>query len=153
MLNKCMFIGHLGSDPEIRKFSNGGSVCNLRLACTEKWKDRETGERKEKTEWISVDVFHEGLIGICEKYLRKGSKVYIEGKFTTRKWQDQSGNDRYSTSVALQGFDSKLIMLDGKSEGGSQRNDQGGGSQDGYGQGGSAMGDMGDEIPFAASVL
>jgi len=148
-LNRVMLIGNLGADPETRSFANGGKVCNLRLACTEKW--TKDGERKEKTEWVSVDVFQDGLIGVCEKYLRKGSKVYIEGKFTTRKWQDQSGNDRYSTSVALQGFDSKLIMLDGKpGGGGDERGQQGNG---GYGQGGSAMGDMDDSIPFAASVL
>ena len=155
MLNQCQFIGNLGRDPEIRTFQSGGKVCNLRLACSERWKDRETGERREKTEWISIAVFSEGLIRVCEQYLHKGSKIYVSGKMATRKWQDQSGNDRYSTEVVLQGFGSTLTMLDGKGEGGGQdRSGQssGGGydapqSQgDGYGAGGSAMDD--DSIPF-----
>jgi single-strand DNA-binding protein len=147
-LNRVTIIGNLGAAPETRSFQNGNKVCSLRVACSESWKDRETGERKEKTEWVSVDIFQDGLIGVCEKYLRKGSKVYIEGKFATRKWQDQNGNDRYSTSVVVQGFGGKLIMLDGKPEG------QSGGGYDsgnqGYGSGGNGMD---DEIPFAASVL
>lgn len=112
MLNQCQFIGNLGADPEIRSFQNGGRVCNLRLAVTEKWKDKNSGERKERTEWVSVAIFNDGLVGVAENYLRKGSKVFIQGKQQTRKWQDQSGNDRYSTECVLQGFDAKLIMLD-----------------------------------------
>lgn len=114
MLNQCQFIGNLGADPEIRTFQNGGKVANLRLACSEKWKDKNTGERKEKTEWISIAVFSDGLVRVCEQYLRKGSKIYISGKMATRKWQDQSGQDRYSTEIVLQGFGGTLTMLDGQ---------------------------------------
>ena len=114
MLNQCQFIGNLGRDPETRTFQNGSKVCNFRLAVSEHWKDKNTGERKEHTEWVSVAVFSEGLVRVCEQYLRKGSKVYISGKMKTRKWQDQSGADRYSTEVVLQGFDANLVMLDGK---------------------------------------
>jgi single-strand DNA-binding protein len=123
MLNSCNFIGNLGADPEVRTFQNGNKVCNLRLAVSETWKDKNTGERKEKTEWVSVAIFSEGLARVAEQYLGKGSKVYISGKLTTRKWQDQSGADRYSTEIVLQGFDAKLVMLDGKSEGGPHRDD------------------------------
>lgn len=123
MLNQCQFIGNLGADPEIRTFGSGAKVCNLRLACSEKWTDRATGERKERTEWVSVAIFSDGLIGVAEKYLRKGSKVFIQGKLQTRKWQDQSGADRYSTEVILQGFDAKLVMLDGAQSGGDRRDD------------------------------
>jgi single-strand DNA-binding protein len=112
MLNQCQFIGHLGADPESRSFQNGGKVCNFRLAVTEKWKDKN-GERQERTEWVSVAIFSEGLAGVAERYLRKGSKVFISGKLQTRKWQDQSGNDRYSTEVVLQGPNAILTMLDG----------------------------------------
>ena len=120
-LNKVMLIGNLGADPEVRSFQNGGKVCNLRIATSETWKDRNTGERKEKTEWHTVAIFSEGLVGVAEQYLRKGSKVYLEGALQTRKWQDQSGQDKYSTEVVLQGFNSNLTMLDGRgdSEGGS----------------------------------
>jgi len=142
MLNQCSFIGNLGRDPETRTFANGGKVCNLRIACTEKWKDKD-GNRQEKTDWIPVAIFQEGLIRVAEQYLRKGSKVYVSGKFTTRKWQDQSGADRYSTEIVLQGFGGTLVMLDGKQEGGNRdtRSQQ---SSGGYGGG-----DMGDDIPFA----
>ncbi|KIC19262.1 single-stranded DNA-binding protein [Leisingera sp. ANG-DT] len=133
-LNKVMLIGNLGRDPEVRSFQNGGKVCNLRIATSETWKDRNTGERREKTEWHSVAVFSEGLVRVCEQYLRKGSKVYIEGQLQTRKWQDQSGQDRYSTEVVLQGFGSTLTMLDGRGEGG------GGGGQGGGGYGGGNQG-------------
>jgi single-strand DNA-binding protein len=112
-LNKVCLIGALGADPEVRTFANGGKVCNLRLATSERWKDKTTGEQKEKTEWHTVSVFGDGLAGIAERFLRKGSKVYVEGKLATRKWQDQSGNDRYSTEVVLQGMGAQLIMLDG----------------------------------------
>jgi single-strand DNA-binding protein len=119
-INKVILIGNLGADPESRSFQNGGKVVNLRIATSEIWKDKNTGERKEKTEWHSVAIFNDGLAGVAERYLRKGSKVYIEGQLQTRKWQDQQGNDRYSTEVVLQGFNSVLVMLDG-SQGGSGR--------------------------------
>ncbi len=136
-LNKVMLIGNLGRDPEVRSFQNGGKVCNLRIATSENWKDRNTGERREKTEWHSVAVFSEGLVRVCEQYLRKGSKVYIEGQLQTRKWQDQSGQDRYSTEIVLQGFGSTLTMLDGRSGG------EGGGGFGGGGQGGGYGGGQG----------
>ncbi|MET0309719.1 MAG: single-stranded DNA-binding protein [Sphingomonas sp.] len=112
-VNKVILVGNLGRDPESRSFQNGGKVVNLRIATSESWKDRNSGERKEKTEWHSVAIFSEGLANVAERYLRKGSKVYLEGQLQTRKWQDQSGNDRYSTEIVLQGFDAKLVMLDG----------------------------------------
>lgn len=112
-VNKVILVGNLGADPEVRTFQNGGKVCNLRLATSQKWSDKATGERKERTEWHQVCVFSEGLVRVCEQYLKKGSKVYIEGQLQTRKWQDQSGNDRYSTEIVLQGFGSTLTMLDG----------------------------------------
>ena len=139
-LNKVTLIGNLGADPEVKTFSNGGKVCNLRIATSESWKDKNTGEKKEKTEWHTVAIFQEGLVGICERYLKKGSSVYLEGKLQTRKWQDQSGNDRYSTEVVLQGFDGKLVMLGGGSGGAS-----GGGDTGGQSQGGT---ETDDEIPF-----
>lgn len=165
-VNKVIIIGNLGRDPEVRTFQNGGKVCNLRIATSENWKDKSTGERREKTEWHSVAIFSEGLVQVAEKYLRKGSKVYIEGKLQTRKWQDQSGADRYSTEVVLQGFGSTLTMLDGRGEGGggesgggnSYGNDQGSygsgnGNQDsssnsGPASGGGGSGGFDDEIPF-----
>jgi len=171
-VNKVILIGNLGRDPEVRSFQNGGKVCNLRIATSETWKDRNTGERREKTEWHSVAIFQEGLVRIAEQYLRKGSKVYVEGKLQTRKWQDQSGQDRYSTEVVLQGFDGVLTMLDGRSGGGDGGGfggggggydqggggygggyDQGGGGNFGGGGGGNQGGptpsrDMDDEIPF-----
>ncbi|WP_339852482.1 single-stranded DNA-binding protein [Roseovarius nubinhibens] len=130
-VNKVILIGNLGRDPEVRTFQNGGKVCNLRIATSETWKDRNTGERRERTEWHSVAIFNEGLVRVAEQFLRKGSKVYIEGQLQTRKWQDQSGQDRYSTEVVLQGFGSTLTMLDGRGEGGGS-----GGSSGGYGGGG-----------------
>lgn len=150
-VNKVILIGNLGRDPEVRTFQNGGKVCNLRIATSETWKDRNTGERRERTEWHSVAIFQEGLVRVAEQYLRKGSKVYIEGQLQTRKWQDQSGADRYSTEVVLQGFGGTLVMLDGPSEGSGNR-DSGGhdqSDQGGYGAGGRPGGDMDDsEIPF-----
>lgn len=143
-LNKVMIIGNLGRDPEVRTFQNGGKVCNLRIATSETWKDRDTGERRERTEWHSVAVFTEGLVRVCEQYLRKGSKVYVEGQLQTRKWQDQSGQDRYSTEIVLQGFGGTLAMLDGRSESGGQS----GGGYDQGPQGGYGGGEMDDEIPF-----
>jgi single-strand DNA-binding protein len=169
-VNKVILIGNLGRDPEVRSFQNGGKVCNLRIATSETWKDRNTGERREKTEWHSVAIFQEGLVRVAEQYLRKGSKVYIEGQLQTRKWQDQSGADRYSTEVVLQGFGGTLVMLDGRSEGGGGGGGYGGGGQSGgygggggypddrdggYGGGGGGSqggggrsNDMDDEIPF-----
>jgi single-strand DNA-binding protein len=163
-LNKVMLIGNLGADPEIRTFGNGGKVCNLRIATSENWRDKNTGERREKTEWHTVAIFSEGLVRVCEQYLKKGSKVFVEGALQTRKWQDQSGNDRYSTEVVLQGFGSTLTMLDGRSGGDSSGGGYGGDQSGGYGggqsggsygggsQGGGtpppANNDMDDEIPF-----
>ncbi|WP_420567282.1 single-stranded DNA-binding protein [Thalassovita sp.] len=163
-VNKVILVGNLGRDPEVRQFQNGGKVCNLRIATSETWKDRNTGERRERTEWHSVAIFQEGLVRVAEQYLRKGSKVYIEGQLQTRKWQDQSGADRYTTEVVLQGFGGTLVMLDGRGEGGqgggggyASGGDQGGyggGDQGGYGggsQGGGGPargGDIDDEIPF-----
>ncbi len=145
-VNKVILIGNLGRDPEVRSFQNGGKVCNLRIATSETWKDRNTGERRERTEWHSVAIFQEGLVRIAEQYLRKGSKVYIEGKLQTRKWQDQSGQDRYSTEVVLQGFDGVLTMLDGPN---GDRDDTGSASSGSdYGLGGRPGDGMDDEIPF-----
>ena len=134
-VNKVILVGNLGRDPEVRTFQNGGKVCNLRIATSENWKDRNTGERREKTEWHSVAIFQEGLVRVAEQYLRKGSKVYIEGQLQTRKWQDQSGADRYSTEVVLQGFGGTLVMLDGRSGDGGGYGGGGGGGGD-YGAGG-----------------
>ena len=139
-LNKVMLIGNLGADPEIRSFQNGGKVANLRIATSETWKDRNTGERQERTEWHTVAIFSAGLVGVVERFLRKGSKVYIEGQLQTRKWQDQSGNDRYSTEVVLRGLNGTLTMLDG-AQGGSGGG--GGGGQRGGGYGGGGGGSYG----------
>ena len=150
-VNKVILLGNLGADVEIRTFGNGNKVANLRIATSERWKDKNSGEQKEKTEWHTVAVFSEGLVRVCEQYLKKGSSVYIEGKLQTRKWQDQSGNDRYSTEVVLQGFDSKLVMLGGGQGGGNQGDS--GGQGGGYGSGGgpNSGGNLDDEIPFAPS--
>ena len=168
-VNKVILIGNLGRDPEVRSFQNGGKVCNLRIATSETWKDRNTGERKEKTEWHSVAIFNEGLVRIAEQYLKKGSKVYIEGQLETRKWQDQSGQDKYSTEVVLRNYGGTLTMLDGRDSGGG--GGMGGGGGGGYddrdtggydqqGGGGGSYGggqpqgggggarDLDDEIPF-----
>ncbi|MFQ5437746.1 MAG: single-stranded DNA-binding protein [Paracoccaceae bacterium] len=136
-VNKVILIGNLGRDPEIRSFQNGGRVCNLRIATSERWRDKNSGENRERTEWHSVAIFQDGLVRVAEQYLRKGSTVYIEGKLQTRKWQDQSGNDRYSTEVVLQGFDGKMVMLGGRGGGGGDSfgGDQGGGSVQGSGGG------------------
>jgi single-strand DNA-binding protein len=119
-VNKVIILGNLGMDPEVRSFPNGGKVCNLRIATSENWKDRNTGERREKTEWHSVAIFSEPLVRIAEQYLKKGSKVYIEGQLETRKWQDQSGQDRYTTEVVLRPYTSTLTMLDSRGESSSQ---------------------------------
>ena len=113
-VNRVILLGHLGRDPEVRTFQNGGRVCNLSLATTETWKDRNTGERKERTEWHKVAVLNDALVGVCERYLRKGSKVYVEGQLETRKWQGQDGQDRYTTEVVLRPFRGELTMLDGR---------------------------------------
>jgi single-strand DNA-binding protein len=137
-LNKVQLIGALGADPEVRSFQNGGKVCNLRIATSESWKDKSTGERKERTEWHSVAITTDGLVNVAESYLRKGSKVFVEGQLRTRKWQDQSGNDRYSTEIVLQGYDAKLILLGGKQQDQQERVP---GSVD-------TPIDLDDEIPF-----
>ena len=169
-VNKVLLIGNLGRDPEVRSFSNGGKVCNLRIATSETWKDRSTGERKERVEWHSIAIHAEGLVGIAEKYLRKGSKVYVEGQLETRKWQDQSGQDRYTTEVVMRPYNGTLTLLDGRRDGdgsgsgGDYGGEQGAGSGGNGGSGGSGSGggssygsggrpgggdrDIVDEIPF-----
>ena len=170
-LNKVQLIGHLGADPEVRSFQSGDKVANLRIATSESWKDKNTGEKKEATEWHSVAIFGDGLVGVVERYTRKGSKVFIEGQLRTRKWQDQAGNDRYSTEVVLRPYAGQLILLDGANrdggQGGGQR-DQGGqnenwrqgGGQSGGGlkwddsnngpgrSGGGFKDELDDDIPF-----
>ena len=133
-VNKVILVGNLGKDPESKSFQNGGKVVNLRIATSESWKDRQSGERKEKTEWHQVAIFDERLADVAEKFLRKGSKVYLEGQIQTRKWQDQSGADRYTTEVVVPRFGGVLTMLDGP--GGGQGGGQGGGSQGGGSRGG-----------------
>ncbi|WP_010545859.1 single-stranded DNA-binding protein [Sphingomonas elodea] len=128
-VNKVILVGNLGRDPESRAFQNGGKVVELRIATSESWKDRNSGERKEKTEWHTVKIFSEGLANVAERYLRKGSKVYLEGQLQTRKWQDQSGADRYSTEIVLQGFNAQMVLLDGP--GGGQGGGMGGGRSGG----------------------
>ncbi|MDA0820716.1 MAG: single-stranded DNA-binding protein [Proteobacteria bacterium] len=142
-LNKVMLIGNLGADPEIRSFQNGGKVANLRIATSETWKDRNTAERQERTEWHTVAIFSEGLINVVENYLKKGSKVYVEGQLQTRKWQDQQGNDRYSTEVVLRGYNGTLTMLDGAGGGGGGNRSSGGGYGGGQGEGGFGAGNQG----------
>ena len=163
-VNKVILVGNLGRDPEVRSFPNGGKVCNLRIATSESWRDKATGERKERTEWHSVAIFSEPLARIAEQYLRKGSKVYIEGQLETRKWQDQSGQERYTTEVVLRPFRGELTLLDGRDSGGSggggggygggqgggggYGDPQGGGGGYGGGQGGGRSSLDDDEIPF-----
>lgn len=161
-VNKVILVGNLGADPEIRRTQDGRPIANLRIATSESWKDKNTGERREKTEWHRVVIFNEGLCRIVEQYLKKGAKVYLEGQLQTRKWQDKEGQDRYSTEVVLQGFNSQLTMLDsrGGGGGGGALEDSGGGGEFGSsgpmrerrpaaaGAGGGRRGDMDDEIPF-----
>ncbi|MEK6638479.1 MAG: single-stranded DNA-binding protein [Pseudomonadota bacterium] len=170
-VNKVILVGNLGKDPEIRSFQNGGKVCNFSIATSESWKDKNTGEKREKTDWHNVVIFNEGLVRVAEQYLRKGSKVYIEGQLQTRKWTDQSGADKYTTEVVLQNFNGTLVMLDGRGDGGgsgggsggmrnsgggsggSWGNDGGGSSGGNYGggskQGGGAFdSDLDDDVPF-----
>lgn len=155
-VNKVILVGNLGADPEVRSFQNGGQVCNLRIATSENWRDKQSGERRERTEWHNVVLRSDGLINVAQRYLRKGSKVYVEGQIQTRKWQDQSGQDRYTTEIVVGGFNGVLTMLDGRGEGGGSGGDFGGdrgGSQGGGGRdfGGGPSGGGGgldDEIPF-----
>ncbi len=167
-VNKVILVGNLGKDPESRTFQNGGKVVSFSVATSENWKDRTSGERKEKTEWHNVSIFSEGLAGVAERFLKKGSKVYLEGQLETRKWQDQSGNDRYSTDVVLRQFNSSMVLLDGRSEGGGGGGGNfggGGGYGDSsYGGGGGGGGgasrpqsrpqpaafdtDLDDDVPF-----
>ncbi|MFC6199850.1 single-stranded DNA-binding protein [Ponticaulis profundi] len=153
-VNKVILVGNLGRDPEIRQMNNGGSIANLSIATSESWRDRSSGERREKTEWHRVVIFSEGLVKIAEQYLRKGSKVYIEGQLETRKWTDQSGQEKYTTEVVLRNFNSALTMLDGRDGpsggGGGGRMESGG-----YGEPRQMEGprqdfsqDLDDEIPF-----
>ena len=159
-VNKVILVGNVGNDPEIRSFNNGAKVANFSLATSENWRDKQSGERKEKTEWHRVAIFNDGLVNIVEKYIKKGSKLYIEGKLQTRKWTDRDGNDKYTTEVVLQGYGGNLTMLDGRnSEGGGNRG--GGYNQDSvaYGNQGQSRSastqegptenfDLDDEIPF-----
>lgn len=157
-LNKVMLIGNLGADPEIRRTQDGRPIANLRVATSETWRDKQSGERKEKTEWHRVVIFNEGLCKIAEQYLRKGSKVYLEGALQTRKWTDQQGQEKYSTEVVLQGFNSLLKMLDGRNDRGGSRDDdsddrgsRGSSQQRSAGNSGGGYrrnADMDDEIPF-----
>ena len=156
-VNKVILIGNLGRDPEIRTFQNGGKVCNFSIATSENWKDRNTGERQERTQWHNIAIFSEPISNVAEQYLKKGSKVYIEGQLETRKWQDQSGNDRYSTEVVLRPYGGSLTMLDSRSDGSMlqssqetspefQSNQQSGlGNRPSENEG---IGDLDDEIPF-----
>lgn len=155
-VNKVILVGNVGQDPEVRQFQNGGQVCSFSLATSENWKDKNTGERRERTEWHRVSIFNEGLVRVVQNYVKKGSKLYIEGQLETRKWQDRDGNDRYTTEVVLRGYGGNLTMLDSRGEGGGGRAvgyDQGGG----YGGGGPRQmdgpaqdfsQDFDDEIPF-----
>ena len=143
-LNRVILCGRLGADPEVRSFQNGGKVVNMRLATSETWKDKASGERKERTEWHSVAIFNEGIAGVAERFLKKGSEVLIEGQLETRKWQDQSGNDRYTTEVVIRPFSGSLTMVGGRGsvgDGGGQSQSGGGGYQQG-------APDDGDSIPF-----
>ena len=159
-VNKVILVGNLGKDPESRTFQNGGEVVSFSVATSENWKDRNSGERKEKTEWHNVSIFSEGLARVAKSYLRKGSKVYLEGQLETRKWQDQSGNDRYSTDVVLRQFNSAMVLLDSRGEGGGGA--RGGGDYgDDFGGGGGGSSrpqsrpqpaafdsDLDDDVPF-----
>lgn len=149
-VNKVILIGNLGADPEIRTLNSGDRVANLRVATSESWRDRGSGEKKERTEWHRVVIFNDNLVKVAENYLRKGSKVYLEGAIQTRKWQDQSGQEKYSTEVVLQKFRGELTMLDGKGEGGSSGDDYFSGSPRAQPSGPREdfSADLDDEIPF-----
>ena len=137
-VNKVILIGNLGADPEVKSFTNGGKIANMRIATSEQWKDRMTGEKKDRTEWHNIVVNGDGLVGVVERYLKKGSKIYVEGSLRTRKWQDKDGNDRYTTEVSIAGMGGKLVMLDGAQSGSS-----GGSSSGGWSDGGSSAGSTG----------
>ncbi|ABC90892.1 single-strand DNA binding protein [Rhizobium etli CFN 42] len=167
-VNKVILVGNVGADPEIRRTQDGRPIANLRIATSETWRDRNSGERREKTEWHNVVVFNEGLCKVVEQYVKKGAKLYVEGQLQTRKWQDQQGQDRYSTEVVLQGFNSTLTMLDGRGDGGGASSGFGGGrgssgggndygddygapsssSSSNRGGGGNFSRDLDDDIPF-----
>jgi len=156
-VNKVILIGNLGADPEIRRTQDGRPVANLRVATSESWRDKATGERRERTEWHRVVIFNEGLCRIAEQYLKKGSKIYLEGQLQTRKWEDQGGQERYSTEVVLQGFNSQLTMLDTRAGGGAGEGAGGYSSSGDFGQsapldrsggGGNFQADLDDEVPF-----
>ena len=156
-VNKVILVGNLGRDPEVRTFPDGGKLCNLRIATSERWRDRASGEQRERTEWHNVVLRGDGLIRVAEQYLRKGSKIYVEGTLQTRKWQDQSGQDRYSTDVVVAGIGGTLTMLDGRGEGGGgsgggsygrDSGDTGSGGGAGGDRGFAGPADMDDEIPF-----
>lgn len=145
-VNKCIIVGHLGRDPESKSFQNGGKVVHLSVATSQSWKDKDSGDRKERTEWHRVAIFNEGLCGVAERYLRKGSKVYIEGSLQTRKWTDQQGVEKYATEIVLQGFNAALVLLDGASGGDSDRQEsRGGGSQ---ARKPNPFDDIDDDLPF-----
>lgn len=148
-VNKVILVGNLGADPEIRRTQDGRPICNLSIATSENWRDKNTGERREKTEWHRVVIFSEPLCKVAEQYLRKGSKVYIEGQLQTRKWQDQGGQDRYSTEVVLQGFNGQMTMLDGRpgSAGAGMHEDGGHYDNGGPSRGGGGGGRKRDEAP------
>jgi single-strand DNA-binding protein len=151
-VNKVILVGNLGQDPEVRNLPSGGKVVNLSIATSERWKDRNTGEQREKTEWHRVVIFSEGLAKVAEQYLRKGSKVYLEGQLQTRKWQDQSGADKFSTEIVLQGFNAQMVLLDGP-HGRSPSEDNGRNGGSGSQAGGfSGTGSMDEEIPFRQQV-
>ncbi len=151
-VNKVILVGNLGRDPEVRNMQSGDPIVHLNLATSESWKDKNSGERREKTEWHRVVIFNENLGRIAQQYLRKGSKVYIEGALQTRKWQDQSGVEKYTTEVVLQRFRGELTMLDSRADGGGGGGGNygggGGGGGDGFNDGGGGGGDLDDEIPF-----
>lgn len=152
-VNKACLLGNLGQDPDVRTTQDGSKIVNMSIATSERWKDRSTGEKRERTEWHRVVIFNEALAGIAEQYLRKGSKVYVEGKLQTRKWTDQSGQDRYTTEVVLQRFNGELVLLGGREDGGSSQGgygkSTGGGSTTSTPSGqSSAPADLDDEIPF-----
>lgn len=146
-VNKVILIGALGADPEVKSFQSGGKIANLRLATSESWKDRQSGERKERTEWHSVVINGDGLVGVAERYLRKGSRVYIEGQLRTRKWQDQNGNDRYSTEIVVAGIGGSLVML-GDPKGGQDRRPDQAQKPAGGSSGQDFSADLDDDIPF-----
>jgi single-strand DNA-binding protein len=147
-VNSVTLLGHLGKDPEIRTTQQGGKVCNLRVATSETWKDRETGERREKTEWHTVTIWNEPLAKVAEQFLRKGSKVYLTGSLETKKYQAQDGTDRYSTEVVLRPYRGELVLLDGKGDRESMADDYGGGRWEHQRPGHQSPADLDDEVPF-----